>query len=98
MSEAPSDNLNIREQIMRIDRNQAEMQKLFAEALKLSAEQSKLAAETTRFAFEERKLDAETAKLTRDRAFAPWQLIATLMASGAALFGAGIAFSKLLGT
>ncbi len=41
MSDAIADTLNLREQIARIDRNQAEIQKLFAEAGKLSAEAAK---------------------------------------------------------
>ena len=45
MSDATVDTLNLREQIARIDRNQAEIQKLFAEAGKLSAEAAKFKRE-----------------------------------------------------
>lgn len=51
--------------------------------------------ETDKFAAEQRKLSAEAAKLDRDRSLAPWQIVATSMAAGAALFGAGIAFVKI---
>jgi hypothetical protein len=46
---------------------------------------------------ETRKFAAETRKITRDWALAPWQMAITGMAAGAALFGAGAAFMKLLG-
>ena len=70
MSDSTVDGLNIREQMARIDRNQAEIQKLFAETAKLNridrdhAEVQKLFAEA-------RKLTAEAAKLNRDRFLAP---------------------------
>lgn len=51
--------------------------------------------ETQKFIAEQRKLIAEAAKLERDRALAPWQIVAASMAAGAALFGASIAFVKL---
>ena len=44
------------------------------------------------------KLAQEALKLERDRAFLPWQVTATLLGAGAALFAAGAAFIKLLGT
>ncbi len=44
---------------------------------------------------ETRKFVAETRKVTRDPMLAPWQLVVTAMAAGAALFGAGAAFMKL---
>ena len=53
--------------------------------------------EVDKFAAETRKLLAEAGKLDRDRAFLPWQIAAALMGGGAALFGAGIAFWKVLG-
>ncbi|WP_267422447.1 hypothetical protein [Methylobacterium sp. GC_Met_2] len=40
---------------------------------------------------------AEAAKLERERALAPWQVALAGMAAGAAFFGAGAAFVKLLG-
>lgn len=68
--------LNIREQIDRIDR-------AIEEAAKFRSERS--------------NLDAEALKLTRDRAIIPWQVFATIMGAGAALFGAGAAFWKVFG-
>lgn len=47
---------------------------------------------------ETRKFAAETRKVSRDTVLAPWQLVVTAMAAGGALFGAGAAFMKLLGT
>ncbi|MGU3663574.1 hypothetical protein ACLBX9_05225 [Methylobacterium sp. A49B] len=40
---------------------------------------------------------AEAAKLERDRALAPWQVALAGTTAGAAFFGAGVAFVKLLG-
>lgn len=80
--------LDIAEQVARVIRSNEETQKFIAEQRKLIAEQSKFAAEQS-------KLMAETAKLERDRALAPWQIVAASMAAGAALFGASIAFVKL---
>ncbi|ACL61011.1 hypothetical protein [Methylobacterium nodulans] len=54
--------------------------------------------EMQKFAAEQRKLIAEASKLERDRALAPWQIVMSSMAAGAALFGAGAAFVKLLGS
>ena len=73
--------LDMAEQIARVIRSNEETQKFVAEQRKLIAEQSKLMA--------------ETAKLERDRALAPWQIVAACMAAGAALFGESIAFVKL---
>ena len=71
MSEARSEPLNIREQVARIDREQAKIQTLLAEA----------------------------AKMGRDRALAPWRLVVGGMATGAALFAAGmVAAAALFGT
>jgi hypothetical protein len=53
--------------------------------------------ESEKFSAEQKKLIAEAGKLDRDRALAPWQIVVTAMAAGAALFGAGAAFVKLLG-
>ena len=78
-----ADRLNLAETVARIERQQAETRKFVAEHDKLAAEREKLAA--------------EAAKLDRDRSFAPWQVVATLMGAGAALFGAGAAFVKVFG-
>ncbi|WP_316219052.1 hypothetical protein [Bradyrhizobium sp. SZCCHNR2026] len=53
--------------------------------------------ETRKFAAEQHKLSAETRKITRDTNLAPWQLVLSAMTAGAALFGAGAAFTKLMG-
>ncbi|MDP4022804.1 hypothetical protein Q8W71_09240 [Methylobacterium sp. NEAU 140] len=77
-------NLDFEEQRARIRRALDEADKLAAERLKLGAERDKLAAEAL--------------KLERDRMLAPWQIVMSSMAAGAALFGAGAAFIKLLGS
>jgi Tfp pilus assembly protein PilN len=78
-----SESLNLRDEIARIDRAMAETQKFSAETQKSVAEQQKLIAEAR--------------KLHRDRALVPWQVIATLLGAGAALFAAGAGFVKLIG-
>ncbi|KQP41763.1 MULTISPECIES: hypothetical protein [unclassified Methylobacterium] len=50
-----------------------------------------------KFVAEQKKLTAEALKLDRDRMFAPWQIALSGMAAGAAFFGAGAAFVKILG-
>ena len=49
-------------------------------------------AETTKFAAEQRKLETEARQFDRNR----WQIVLTAMTAGAALFGAGAAFLKLI--
>ena len=99
MSATTGPTLDLQEQIARIARTQVEVDKFAAETRKLLAETAKLdrQSEDGKFAAETRKLLAETGKLDRDRAFLPWQIAAALMGGGAALFGAGIAFWKVLG-
>jgi hypothetical protein len=46
---------------------------------------------------ETRKFFAETRKIDKDRSLAAWQIVITAMTAGAALFGAGAAFIKILG-
>lgn len=53
--------------------------------------------ESEKFVAEQRNLTAEAMKLERDRMLAPWQVALSGMAAGAALFGAGAAFIKILG-
>lgn len=70
MSDLPADfreQLDLRAEIARIDRDRAETHKL--------------QGETDKFVAEQRKLIAEAAKLTRDRLLAPWLLIASLFAA-----------------
>ena len=61
-------------------------------------ETQKLSEETRKYVAEAHKLSAETRKLSRDAILAHWQIVVTAMTAGAALFGAGAAFIKLLGT
>lgn len=68
----PSD-LDIAEQVARVLRSNEETQKCVAEQRTLIAEQI--------------KRQAEPAKLGRDRALAPWQIVATTVAATAALIG-----------
>ncbi len=71
MSDTVPSQLDLREQLARIDRS---------------------IAETAKYAAEQRKLEAEARNVDRNR----WQIVVTAMAAGAALFGAGAAFLKLL--
>lgn len=52
--------------------------------------------ESGKFVVEQRKLTAAAMKLERDRMPASWQIALSGMAAGAALFGAGAAFIKIL--
>jgi hypothetical protein len=65
------DDLDIRAQLARIDRDMAETHKLLAEQGKLTAEQQKLGAEQNKFTAEQVKLFAEGAKFNRDRWLIP---------------------------
>jgi hypothetical protein len=49
-------------------------------------------AETAKYAAEQRKLEADARNFDRNR----WQIVVTTMTAGAALFGAGAAFVKLV--
>jgi hypothetical protein len=49
-------------------------------------------AETRKYAAEQRTLEAEARYFDRNR----WQIVVFAMTAGAALFGAGVAFTKLL--
>jgi hypothetical protein len=53
--------------------------------------------ESEKFVAKQRKLMAEAMKLERDRMLAPWQVALSGMAAGAAFFGAGAAFIKIIG-
>lgn len=83
MSAATPGGLDIEEQVARIAQ-------MIDDAAKLRAEQNKLTAE-------QQKLTAEALKLERDRAIIPWQVMATLLGAGAALFAAGAGFVKVIG-
>ncbi len=85
MSEATE--MDLREQLARIDRAQVETQKLAEEARELSAEQHTLGAEQLKFsaeqlklAAEERKYFEEALKVRRDRWLAP--MLATVAILG----------------
>lgn len=71
------------EQIARIDRMQEETRTFVAEQHKLMARHTKLMP--------------ERGNLTHDIPLAPWQAAIGGMIVGAALFGAGVAFTKLVG-
>ena len=102
---------DVEEQRARIERAHEETRKFVAEQHKLIVEQSKLATEPSKRAAEQfkmtaeaskmaagrAKLSAEAAELGRDRSMAPWQVALSGMTAGAALFGAGAVFIKLLG-
>ena len=81
--------IDMQRELIRIERDRAETQKLVAESGKLLAEQHKLNAENG-------KLLAEQHKLSRDTSLAPWQMALTGMATGAALFAAGVALMRVL--
>ena len=63
----------------------------------ISMDQQEQIARIERAQEETRKFAAETRKINREWALAPWQIIITAMTAGAALFGAGAAFTKLFG-
>lgn len=83
MSDSAQLTTDLEEQLARIRRAREESEKFVAEQKKLMSEQA--------------KLTAEALKLERDRTLAPWQIVISSMAAGAAFFGAGVAFIKLLG-
>jgi hypothetical protein len=78
-STAEPGEINLREQLVRIDRAIAETRKFQEESDKFAAEQRKLAAEATKLAGEQVKFAAEAAKLTWDRKLAPWALFAAVI-------------------
>ena len=80
-----SDNLDLKEQLARIDHAREEALKFSAEQRKLAAEQQKFLEETLRSGAERQKLMAEELKLTeealkfrRDRGLAPWLAIVAI--------------------
>lgn len=66
--------LNLRAELIRIDRDRAETQKLFEEATKFTAERHKLMREAEKFRAEEHKL-------WRDWRLAPWVLTISVIAA-----------------
>jgi len=70
----------LREQIARIDRAQAETHKFSTETQKLAEETLKLNAEQHKFGAEQQKYYEEALKLRRDRGLAPW--LAVIAISG----------------
>ena len=89
------DQLDLQEQVTRINRSIAETAKYAAEQHKLAAEQGKLAVEQGKLAAEAQKLYAEARLFDRNR-WQGWQIVITAMTAGAALFGASAAFVKLV--
>jgi hypothetical protein len=105
MSDGSIDKAMLEEAMSRISHNNAQVQKLLAETLKLrldgvmfEQETAKLRRESAKFEHEGEKLRREAAKVERDRSIAPWQIVVSAMAAGAASFGAGVAFWKVFGT
>jgi F0F1-type ATP synthase assembly protein I len=90
MSSATGSELDLREQLARIDRAMAESEKFFAENRKRSAEAFKLSAEQLKLAAEQLKLAAETWKLDRERKLLPWSLAIALVT------GVGIGLVQLV--
>lgn len=77
----PGFSLDIREQIARIDKTQAEL--------------SRIQGELNKWQLEEMKMRAKTAKIERDTRLAPWSMIFTVLGAASAFFAAGAAFMKL---
>jgi membrane protein insertase Oxa1/YidC/SpoIIIJ len=75
----------------------AQLARAREETQKFTAEQHKLMAEQQKFAAEQQKLNFEALKLERERGILPWQVAATMLGAGAALFAAGAGFVKLIG-
>ena len=92
----PEFSLDIREQVARIDRTQAELSRIQGELNKWQIESLKARAETEKVQTEAAKARAETAKIERDTRLAPWAIVFTGLGAGAALFAAGAAFTKLI--
>lgn len=78
-----------------IKAQRAQIQRAQEETGKFVAGQRKLMAEAAKLATEQLRMSAEAAKLSR--VLTPWQVALSGMAAGAAFFGAGAAFIKLLG-
>ena len=83
LSDVPQVSLDIREQIARIDKTQAEL--------------SRIQGELNKWQLEELKTRAETAKIERDTQLAPWSIVLTVLGAASAFFAAGAAFVKLVG-
>lgn len=80
------------------DTTRPDMDALLARIERDLAEAPKLRAESEKFIAEQRKLIAESQKLERERGLMPWQIVVTALGAGAALFAAGGAFVKLIGS
>lgn len=93
MSATEYPDLDVREQIARIDRLIVEAAKFREETRRIDAEREKLREETRRIEFEREKLREETRKISRDQTLAPWQIVVTAMGTGGAL----VALIKVLG-
>jgi len=74
--------LNMETILTQLARAREETQKFIAEQHKLMAEQQ--------------KLNFEALKVQRERGILPWQVAATMLGAGAALFAAGAGFIKLI--
>ena len=76
--------------------DQATIDRLNNETLKLAAEARKLDAEAWKLVAERYKLAAEQMKLTRDHALAPWLVTISGLTAGAALLGAGVLLGRFM--
>ena len=81
--EIPEFSLDIREQIARIDKTQAEL--------------SRIQGELNKWQLEELKTRAETAKIERDTRLAPWSMLLAVLGAVSGFFAAGITVARYLG-
>ena len=79
----PEFSLDIREQIARIDKTQAEL--------------SRIQGELNKWQLEELKTRAETVKIERDTRLAPWSMFLAIMGALSGVFAAGLTVAKYLG-
>ena len=82
------DEPNVEEQLVRI-------RKMIAESDRIADERQKMNAEIAKLSVEGQKMNAEITKLSVETRLAPWQLALGGVTSGAALFAAAAAFTKL---
>lgn len=91
-----ADRLNMREQLARIDRTQAEIHKFAAETQKMQFDMLKAQADMGKVQFDLLKTQAETAKVQVDTQLAPWQVFGVMVGAAAGFFLAGAGFLRLL--
>lgn len=89
--------VNLKDILARIDRNQAETGKLIQENQKFVAEQHKLIEERLKLVAEQEKLSAEANKLKRDHGLAPISALVSIAGASAALVVAIVSLLKSMG-